>query len=79
MRIGDLVVQLEDAEYLGSWKMRTGGRLRSTTPVRGIAGELEDETWRLCSRTLVRGVARDDPQECPTRVSVKTACPFREA
>ena len=24
MRSGDLVVQLEYAEYLGSWKMRTG-------------------------------------------------------
>ena len=24
MRTGDLVVQLEYAEYLGSWKMRTG-------------------------------------------------------
>ena len=33
MRTGDLVVQLEYAEYL----------------------ELEDENWRLGSRTLVRG------------------------
>ena len=24
MRTGDLVVQLEYAEYLGSWKLRTG-------------------------------------------------------
>ena len=24
MRTGDLVVQFEYAEYLGSWKMRTG-------------------------------------------------------
>ena len=24
MRTGDLAVQLEYAEYLGSWKMRTG-------------------------------------------------------
>ena len=24
MRTGDLVVQLEYAEYLGGWKMRTG-------------------------------------------------------
>ena len=25
MRTGDLVVQLESVEYLGSWKLRTGG------------------------------------------------------
>ena len=29
----------------------------STTLVRGLAGELEDENWRLCSTTVVRGVA----------------------
>ena len=27
----------------------------STTVVRGVAGELEAENWRLCSTTLVRG------------------------
>ena len=27
------------------------------TLVRGVAGELEDENWRLGSTTLVRGVA----------------------
>ena len=26
-----------------------------TTLVRGVSGELEDENWRLCSTTLVRG------------------------
>ena len=41
MRTGDLVVQLEYAEYLGSWKMRTGDY--STTVVRGVPGELENE------------------------------------
>ena len=54
MRTGDLVVQLEYAEYLGSWKM-SAGDFCSTTVVRGLAGELEDENWRLCSTTLVRG------------------------
>ena len=53
MRTGDLVVQLEYAEYLVSWKMSTGDF--STTVVRGVAGELEAENWRLCSTTLVRG------------------------
>ena len=43
--------------YLGSWKMRTGDLLVSTTVVRGVAGEVEAENWRLCSTTLVRGVA----------------------
>ena len=32
-------------------------RLSSTTLVRGVSGELEDENWRLCSTTLVRGVS----------------------
>ena len=32
--------------------MRTG-ELCSTTVVRGVAGELEGENWRLCSKTLV--------------------------
>ena len=41
-------------------------RLGSTTPVRGVSGELEDENWRR-STTLVRGVAEDDPQGCPSR------------
>ena len=27
---------------------------RSTTLVRGVSGELEDENWRICSRTLAR-------------------------
>ena len=44
MRTGEWVVQLEYAEYLWSWKMSTG-----TTVVRGAAGELEDENWRLGS------------------------------
>ena len=48
MRTGDLVVQLEYAEYLRSWKMSAGDF------VRGVAGELEDENWRLGSTTLVR-------------------------
>ena len=30
-------------------------RLSSTTLVRGVSGELEDENWRLCSTTVVRG------------------------
>ena len=38
------------AEYLGSWKMKTGDFV-----VRGVSGELEDENWRLGSTTLVRG------------------------
>ena len=33
------------------------GVLCSITLVRGVAGELEDENWRLGSTTLVRGVA----------------------
>ena len=33
------------------------GDLGSTTLVRGVSGELEDENWRLCSTTLVRGVS----------------------
>ena len=36
MRTGEWVVQLEGVEY---W------RLRSTTLVRGVAVELEDEKW----------------------------------
>ena len=50
LRTGDFVVQLEYAEYLWSWKMRTGDFLGTT-----LSGELEDENWRLCSTTLVRG------------------------
>ena len=37
--------------FRGSW------RLCSTTLVRGVSGELDDENWRLCSTTLVRGVS----------------------
>ena len=33
------------------------GLYYSTTVVRGVAGELEDEKWRLGSTTLVRRVA----------------------
>ena len=55
MITGDLVVQLEYAEYLGSWKMSTGDFVVQL--VRGVAGELEDENWRLGSTTLVRGVS----------------------
>ena len=36
--------------------MRTGDSC-STTLVRGVSAELEDENWRLCSTTLVRGVS----------------------
>ena len=43
MRTGDLVVQLEYADYLGSWKMRIGDFV--------VRGELEDEIWRLGSIT----------------------------
>ena len=39
--------------------MRTGDLLVSTTVVRGVAGEVEAENWRLCSTTLVRGVSGD--------------------
>ena len=35
--------------------MELEARLCSTTLVRGVSGELEDENWRLCSTTLVRG------------------------
>ena len=48
---GDFVVQLQCAEYLASWKMRTGDYFST----RGVSGELEDENWRLCSTTLLRG------------------------
>ena len=34
-------------------------RLCSTTLVRGVSAELEDENWRLCSTTSVRGVSRE--------------------
>ena len=51
MRTGDLVVQVEYAECLASWKMRAGDF---------VAGELEDENWRLGSTTLVRGVWEDE-------------------
>ena len=40
MRTGEWVVQLEGAEYLGSWEMSTGDFV-----VRGVAGELEAENW----------------------------------
>ena len=50
---------------LWSWKLRTGsttlvrgvsGDLENENwLVRGVSGELEDENWRLCSSTLVRG------------------------
>ena len=29
--------------------------MRTGEVVRGVSGELEDEHWRLCSTTLVRG------------------------
>ena len=46
----------------GDWACRARERqargvLCSITSVRGVAGELEDENWRLGSATLVRGVA----------------------
>ena len=30
-------------------------RLRSTTLVHGVFGELDKENWRLCSTTVLRG------------------------
>ena len=45
MRTGDFLVQLEHAEQSVNW------RLCSTTLVRGVSGELEDENWRLSSTT----------------------------
>ena len=53
MRTGDLVVQLEYAEYLGSWKMRTGDLVVELQCAEQSV-ELEDENWRLCSTILVR-------------------------
>ena len=48
------------------------GVLCSITLVRGLAGELEDENWRLCSTTLVRGVSGELEDEnwrlCSTTV-----------
>ena len=41
--------QLQCAEWLGSWKLRTGDG--SATVVRGVAGEREDENWRVGSTT----------------------------
>ena len=42
----------------GEWVVAENWRLCSTTSVvRGVAGELEDEKWRLGSTTLVRRVA----------------------
>ena len=46
--------------YLGSWEMRT--------LVRGVAGELEDENWRLCSNECpspARASHKSDRKECP--------------
>ena len=41
-------MQLEDENW----------RLRSTTLVHGVSGELDEENWRLChSTTLLRGVS----------------------
>ena len=36
--------------YVGSWKMRTGDLLVQATVVGGVAGELEAENWRLCTK-----------------------------
>ena len=47
MRTGDFVVQLQYAER----------RLRSTTLVHGVFGELDEENWRLCSTTVLHGVS----------------------
>ena len=44
----------------GEWAVAAKWRLCSTSVVRGVAGELEDEKWRLGSigsTTLVRRVA----------------------
>ena len=53
MRTGEWVVQLEYAEYLGSWKLRTGEFLVQLEYAEQCV-ELEAENWRLCSTTLVR-------------------------
>ena len=43
---------------IGEWVVAENWRLCSTTLVgRGVAGELEDEQWRLGSTTVVRRVA----------------------
>ena len=36
--------------------MRTGDFLVRLS-LRGVSGELEDENWRFCSTTLVRGAS----------------------
>ena len=55
MRFGEIVVQY--AEYLGSWKMRTGDFLVQLYYAEYISGELEDANWRFCSTTLVHGAS----------------------
>ena len=37
--------------------------------MRGVSGKLEDENWRLCSATLVRGVSAE-----LSHVSIKSFC-----
>ena len=39
------------------WVVAENSRLCSTTLVRGVAGELEDESWRLGSTNLGRRAA----------------------
>ena len=56
MRTGEWVVQLEYAEYLGSWKLRTGEFLAQLEYAEQCV-ELEAENWRLGITTLVRRVA----------------------
>ena len=55
------IVRVECAKYRRECDLpavrATLWRLCSTTLVRGVSAELEDENWRLCSTTLVRGVS----------------------
>ena len=48
----------------GEWVVAAKGRLYSTTVVRGVAGELEDEKWRLGSTTLVSLVIKLQSHTC---------------
>ena len=69
MRTGDLVaVQLEYAEYLGSWEMRTGDLVVELQYAEQSV-ELEDENWRLCSKELaeVAALQKDIQRDNPVR------------
>ena len=54
MRTGDLVVQLEYAEYLGSWKMRTGDLVVQLEYAEYL-GSWKMRTGDLVVATVVRG------------------------